>query len=301
MKIHISEATKLLIENKRYKLQERGKMEIKGKGEILTFFVTCKLDEHGREIKSPYMEVFENLKNKPPQNVLARNELQNESISKIVNDKKQVKSSDTPGKLSEKALTKEKNKSFKKELKHQDSIKESDIVKHNDPVSFTVSQLTDPTSSNIPNGIKKSVNNPDLSNTNFKLNSETMTSVKNIQDEFQNMKLNNNDIVKSEITVLSNNEIDYKNSNELKRKENSYNIDVNSSTLIKQNDFESRTSTNNVTPQEISFELNKSNSNYRSEDINQDINGNISSQSNQNKLLEMPKRSSFLSITCQLL
>jgi hypothetical protein len=68
MKIQVSESTKLLIENKRYKLTERGKMEIKGRGgDIITYFVACKLDEHGREVKSPYMEIMENLKNNPVQ------------------------------------------------------------------------------------------------------------------------------------------------------------------------------------------------------------------------------------------
>jgi hypothetical protein len=293
MKIHISEATKLLIENKRYKLNERGKMEIKGRGEIITFFVACKLDEHGKEIKSPYMEVFENLKNKPPTNLLPK-DLKNESIDKAGDKKKEsVRTNELAKKSSEK---KETNKSLgsKKEPKRQDSIKESELVKQSEPDSFTLSQLTDQTST-IPNGVKKETNNPELTNTSFKLNNETMTSLKNIQDEFQNIKLTNNGI-------SSNNNINNKNSNETNRKENVYSIDINSSTLNKQNNDENHENMNNATTQEVSFELNKSSDNYRSDEINyHELNGNISSQSNQNKMLEMPKRSSFLSITCQLI
>lgn len=51
MKIHISESTKSLIENCPYQITERGKVEIKGKGEMKTYFVLSKLDKHGKPIK----------------------------------------------------------------------------------------------------------------------------------------------------------------------------------------------------------------------------------------------------------
>lgn len=62
MKIHISHTTKQLLETKPYKMVERGKLEIKGKGEMKTYFVLSKLDEDGRSIKCPFMEVFEQYK-----------------------------------------------------------------------------------------------------------------------------------------------------------------------------------------------------------------------------------------------
>ena len=51
MKIHISESTKSQIETFPYKIVERGKVEIKGKGEMKTYFILCKLDKQGNPIK----------------------------------------------------------------------------------------------------------------------------------------------------------------------------------------------------------------------------------------------------------
>lgn len=62
MKIHISEYTRNLIQTKPYKIVERGKVEIKGKGEMKTYFVLSKVDEDGKSIKCPFMEIFEEYK-----------------------------------------------------------------------------------------------------------------------------------------------------------------------------------------------------------------------------------------------
>jgi hypothetical protein len=59
MKIHISETTKSHLPNKNYKIVERGKIEVKGKGDMKTYFVLCKIDDDGRSIKCPFMEAYE--------------------------------------------------------------------------------------------------------------------------------------------------------------------------------------------------------------------------------------------------
>ena len=60
MKIHISQSTKSLIDLKKsYKIVERGKIEVKGKGEMKTYFVLCKLDTRGESIDCSYMNVYE--------------------------------------------------------------------------------------------------------------------------------------------------------------------------------------------------------------------------------------------------
>lgn len=64
MKIHISHSTKVLLETRPYTVVERGHIEIKGKGEMKTYFVLHKLDDKGNPIKCKFMEVFENYKNK---------------------------------------------------------------------------------------------------------------------------------------------------------------------------------------------------------------------------------------------
>ena len=64
MKIHISQSTKILLSNKPYRIIERGKIEIKGKGEMKTFFVLSKVDDDGKSIKCPFMEIYEEIKRK---------------------------------------------------------------------------------------------------------------------------------------------------------------------------------------------------------------------------------------------
>lgn len=64
MKIHISQSTKSLISAKDYKIVERGKLEVKGKGEMKTFFVLSKVDADGKSIKCPFTEIFEEYQKK---------------------------------------------------------------------------------------------------------------------------------------------------------------------------------------------------------------------------------------------
>lgn len=59
MRIHISQSTKNAIDNQPYRVVERGKIEVKGKGEMKTYFVLCKINEDGKSIKCPFMEIFE--------------------------------------------------------------------------------------------------------------------------------------------------------------------------------------------------------------------------------------------------
>ena len=56
MKIHISESTKALLDQNLYKIVERGLLEVKGKGEMKTYFVEAKLDDNGNPIKLPYSD-----------------------------------------------------------------------------------------------------------------------------------------------------------------------------------------------------------------------------------------------------
>lgn len=62
MKIHISHSTKVLLEHRPYEVVERGKIEIKGKGEMKTYFVLNKFDNKGNPIKFPFQEIFEKFK-----------------------------------------------------------------------------------------------------------------------------------------------------------------------------------------------------------------------------------------------
>jgi hypothetical protein len=59
MRIHVSQSTKNAIDSKPYRTIERGKIEVKSKGEMKTYFVLSKLSEDGKSIKCPFMEIFE--------------------------------------------------------------------------------------------------------------------------------------------------------------------------------------------------------------------------------------------------
>ncbi len=59
MKVHISETTKQALPPNRYRVVEHGKIEVKGQGELKTHFVQCKMDEDGKSIKCPFMEVYQ--------------------------------------------------------------------------------------------------------------------------------------------------------------------------------------------------------------------------------------------------
>ncbi len=51
MKIHISHSCKALLNDKRFQIVERGKITVKGKGEMKTYFVLTKLDEAGNVVR----------------------------------------------------------------------------------------------------------------------------------------------------------------------------------------------------------------------------------------------------------
>ena len=59
MKIHISEYTKSLLPNHSYDIIERGKIEVKGKGEMKTYFVIGKVDQDGNPIVCPFQKIME--------------------------------------------------------------------------------------------------------------------------------------------------------------------------------------------------------------------------------------------------
>jgi len=59
MKIHISQSTKAMLNPKNYKVVERGKIEVKGKGEMKTYFVLTKRDQDGKSVKMSFEEVLE--------------------------------------------------------------------------------------------------------------------------------------------------------------------------------------------------------------------------------------------------
>jgi hypothetical protein len=59
MKIHISQSTKAMLNPKNYKIVERGKIDVKGKGEMKTYFVLTKRDQDGKSVKMSFMEVLE--------------------------------------------------------------------------------------------------------------------------------------------------------------------------------------------------------------------------------------------------
>ena len=62
MKIHVSEHTKALLPPDDYKIMERGKIEVKGKGEMKTYFVVSKIDGDGKSVVCPFMQIIEDHK-----------------------------------------------------------------------------------------------------------------------------------------------------------------------------------------------------------------------------------------------
>ena len=52
------------MDKKKYKVVERGTLEIKGKGDMKTYFVTNKLDEDGKSIDAQYLSAFEEFNSK---------------------------------------------------------------------------------------------------------------------------------------------------------------------------------------------------------------------------------------------
>ena len=64
MKIHVSEHTKLLLNSQEYDIVERGKIEVKGKGEMKTYFILGKIGADGQPIICPFMQILEDHKKK---------------------------------------------------------------------------------------------------------------------------------------------------------------------------------------------------------------------------------------------
>ena len=62
MKIHISEATRILLPERNYNIVERGKIEVKGKGTMKTYFVLNKKNENGEAVVCPFMSLMEEFK-----------------------------------------------------------------------------------------------------------------------------------------------------------------------------------------------------------------------------------------------
>lgn len=62
MKIHISEATRILLPERNYNIVERGKIEVKGKGTMKTYFVLNKKNENGEAVVCPFMSLMEEYK-----------------------------------------------------------------------------------------------------------------------------------------------------------------------------------------------------------------------------------------------
>ena len=84
MKIHVSESTKSLIDTFPYKIVERGKVEIKGKGEMKTYFVLYKLDRNGNPVNTS-SAIFQNveLKNNTNKEVSANDTVEDRGYSPV--------------------------------------------------------------------------------------------------------------------------------------------------------------------------------------------------------------------------
>jgi hypothetical protein len=85
MKIHISESTKVLIEKEDYKVVERGKIEVKGKGEMKTYFVLSRFDKKGVEVKCSLMGVFQEMDDQQRQHINGSKTFQNDDDGKNLN------------------------------------------------------------------------------------------------------------------------------------------------------------------------------------------------------------------------
>lgn len=69
MKIHISQSTMALMSHDRYNVVERGKLEVKGKGEMKTYFVQSRNDSQGKPIRCPFQDILEDYARKNPHKV----------------------------------------------------------------------------------------------------------------------------------------------------------------------------------------------------------------------------------------
>lgn len=123
MKIHISQSTKAFIQGK-YKIVERGKLEVKGKGEMKTFFVLAKLDADGKSIKCPFTEVIEEYQRKHGVDLNER-KMKTEEKETFVLANGEVQADDAVLTSSDGSSEKLKTRNDKKPIK-QDSIDSAD-------------------------------------------------------------------------------------------------------------------------------------------------------------------------------
>lgn len=66
MKIHLSGSTMALLNTARYALVERGKMQVKGKGEMKTYFCLARKDAKGEQIRCAFEDILEDYAKKNP-------------------------------------------------------------------------------------------------------------------------------------------------------------------------------------------------------------------------------------------
>lgn len=66
MKIHISATTMGLLNTNKYTLVERGKLEVKGKGEMKTYFILSRKDDMGNVMRCPFQDILAEYEKKNP-------------------------------------------------------------------------------------------------------------------------------------------------------------------------------------------------------------------------------------------
>lgn len=66
MKIHLSHSTMILLNTAKYTLVERGKLQVKGKGEMKTYFCLGRKDAKGEQIRSAFEDILEDYAKKNP-------------------------------------------------------------------------------------------------------------------------------------------------------------------------------------------------------------------------------------------
>lgn len=66
MKIHLSGSTMALMNTAKYALVERGKMQVKGKGEMKTYFCLARKDAKGEQIRCAFEDILDDYAKKNP-------------------------------------------------------------------------------------------------------------------------------------------------------------------------------------------------------------------------------------------
>jgi hypothetical protein len=183
--------------------------------------------------------------------------------------------------------------SSKKELKTQENVKEPVATEPSTPFKVSNLNSSEPPKENKPISPPP---NPTL-NTPFNLSENTVKSMAKIDQEFDNIKLASE---KANPTSSS----DTSSS----KKANLYSVDIiNPPASLKQHLVQLDSTmgaqvASNASPNEISFDLSKARVNGLTNHLGgSDIEAEADSGDQHHHMLEMPKRNSFLSITCQLL